>query len=195
MARKKKTAALMVDEKKGHLFFGDNLRLLMLRPIDLIEFSEFAGANAEDITMWVGKTVGKYFMEKLYPDEEWTGVALSQKKEVLQYVLETLTNLGYGELTLKVNKANIQISVYEPLSEPEKDNIMAKNICTLYNGIFSGVLEGLDVDVDGQEIKCFLLGDEACIFKFDLLIDEFEEDDIDADEQQKSGVSGFLGTL
>ncbi|MHA1149851.1 MAG: hypothetical protein ACTSR8_16570 [Promethearchaeota archaeon] len=195
MARKKKSAAIMIDEKKGHLYLGNNLRLLMLRPIDLIEFAEFAGANAEDITIWVGKTVGKYFVEKLYVDEDWTGVALSQKKEIMNAVLETLEQLGYGVITSKTAKDHILIAVGNPLSEPEKDNIMAKNICTLYKGIFNGVLEALDIDVEGQEIKCFLLGDEACVFKYDMLIDEFEDADVDPDEVEKAGVSGFLGTL
>ena len=62
--RSKKQAQISVDEKKGHLFLAGakkDLRLLMLRPIELIEFCEFAGANSEDIIIWVyyGSNFGK----------------------------------------------------------------------------------------------------------------------------------------
>ena len=41
--RSKKEMAINIEEKKGHLFLGnEELRLLILRPIDLIEFAEFA---------------------------------------------------------------------------------------------------------------------------------------------------------
>ncbi|MHA1292571.1 MAG: hypothetical protein ACTSQJ_07895, partial [Promethearchaeota archaeon] len=108
--RSKKHVQVMVDEKKGHLFLGDkDLRLLMLRPIDLIEFSEFAGANADDIVIWVGKTIGKYFCEKIFHDEDWTDVALSVKKKVILTILENLEQLGYGILTGTFQKDNIII--------------------------------------------------------------------------------------
>ncbi|TFF95479.1 MAG: hypothetical protein EU544_02680, partial [Promethearchaeota archaeon] len=95
--RSKKQAQINVDEKKGHLFFADkDLRLLMLRPIELIEFCEFAGANADDIIIWVGKTIGKYFVENMYPEEEWTGVNLSEKKSIINAILMNLMELGYG---------------------------------------------------------------------------------------------------
>ncbi|MHA1274060.1 MAG: V4R domain-containing protein [Promethearchaeota archaeon] len=197
--RSKKPAQISIDEKKGHLFLSGakkELRLLMLRPIDLIEFAEFAGANAEDIIIWVGKTVGKYFVENTYPDEDWSGVDLSSKKVVMNNIIDNLIYLGYGQIESKVNKDNILIAVYNPLSEAEKDNIMAKNLCLLYQGIFNGILEALEIDVEGQEIKCYLVGDEACVFKYDLLIDEFDEKDIDPDKQEgKSKVSNFLSTL
>jgi len=194
--RSKKQAQINVDEKKGHLFFADkDLRLLMLRPIELIEFCEFAGANADDIIIWVGKTIGKYFVENMYPEEEWTGVNLSEKKSVITAILMNLMELGYGLIHSKFQKDHILVAVDEPISEDEKENIMAKNICLLYQGIFHGVLENLDIDVEGQEIHCYLLGDEACVFKYDLLLDEFDEDSIDEEPEQKTGVSNFLGTL
>ncbi|MFX1490411.1 MAG: hypothetical protein ACFFBI_14765 [Promethearchaeota archaeon] len=46
--RLKKDLQINIDEKTGQLFFGDkkkDLKLLMLRPIDIIEFSEFAGTK------------------------------------------------------------------------------------------------------------------------------------------------------
>lgn len=193
--RSKKGSQIFVDEKKGHLFFGErDLRLLMLRPIELIEFSEFAGGNAEDILQWVGKTIGKYFLEKVFHDEDWTGVDLSVKKKVINQILEDLESLGYGVLTSVFKKDRILISAYEPLSEDERDNIMAKNICLLYEGIFNGLLEALEIDVDSHEIKCYLKGEDACTFEFELLIDEFDDKDVD-DEPSATPISDFLGNF
>ncbi|MFX1385365.1 MAG: hypothetical protein ACFFBP_23355, partial [Promethearchaeota archaeon] len=90
-------------------------------------------------------------------------------------------HLGYGNLTSQFLKDKILISVEDPISEEEKDNIMAKNICILYQGIFNGVLEQLEIEVDGEEVQCFLKNEKACIFKFDLLVDEFSTKDIDYD--------------
>ena len=103
--KQKKKDVLMVDEKKGHLFYGDSkrdLKLLMLRPIELIEFSEFAGSSSDDILLWVGKTISKYFFEKLAPGEDWTGVDMKSKKEAFNAILEHLEGLGYGMLTSKI---------------------------------------------------------------------------------------------
>ena len=77
--KSKKDDQINIEERIGHLFLGEkDLRLLMLRPIDLIEFSEFAGANSEDIVIWVGKTLAKYFIDKL-----WLGfVSLHKSKNL-----------------------------------------------------------------------------------------------------------------
>jgi len=193
--RSKKSSQINVDEKKGHLFFGDkDLRLLMLRPIELIEFSEFAGANAEDILQWVGKTIGKYFLEHIFHDEDWTGVDLSIKKKVINRILEDLESLGYGVLSSIFKKDRIFITALEPLSEDERENIMARNICLLYEGIFNGLLEGLEIDADSQEVKCYLKGDDGCTFEFELLIDEFDDKDID-ETPSETPISDFLGTF
>jgi len=190
--KSKKDDIINIDESLGHLFLGEkDLRLLMLRPIDLIEFSEFAGANSEDIVIWVGKTLAKYFLEKLFPNEKWSNEALSIKKEVILSILETFEHLGYGSLTSQFLKDKILISVENPISEEEKDNIMAKNICILYQGIFNGVLEQLEIEVDGEEVQCFLKGDRACIFKFNLLVDEFSPKDIDS-EVKSSPIATYM---
>ena len=180
LKKSKKDDLINVDDSLGHLFLGEkDLRLLMLRPIDLIEFSEFAGANSEDIVILVGKTLAKYFLEKLFPNENWANETMTVKKEVILSVLETFEHLGYGILTSLFLKDKIMISVEEPISDEEKDNIMAKNICILYQGIFNGVLEQLEIEVDGEEVQCFLKDDEACIFRFDMLVDEFSSKDTD----------------
>ena len=163
----------------------------MLRPIDLIEFSEFAGANSEDIVIWVGKTLAKYFIDKLSPDENWGAETLSTKKEVIVNVLESFEHLGYGILTSAFLKDKILISVENPISQEEKENIMAKNICILYQGIFNGVLEQIGIDADGEEVQCFLKDYKSCIFKYDLLVDAFSGRDIDSDV--KSGpISNYM---
>ncbi|TFG02554.1 MAG: hypothetical protein EU540_01290 [Promethearchaeota archaeon] len=190
--KSKKEEQITIEENLGHLFFRDiDLRLLMLRPIDLIEFSEFAGANSEDIVIWVGKTVAKYFIEKLYGEANWSEETLSNKKEAIVNVLDAFEHLGYGILTSAFLKDKIFISVENPISQEEKDNIMAKNICILYQGIFNGVLEQIGIDADGEEVQCFLKDDEADIFKYDLLIDEFDAKDIDS-EINSGPISNYM---
>jgi len=71
---------------------------------------------------------------------------------------------------------------------------MAKNICVLYQGIFTGFFESLNMDVDGEETECCLLESDKCVFKYDLLVDEFEDEDVDPDETDES-ISDFLSTL
>ncbi len=186
---------IVVDEKTGQLYIGNkDLRLLMLRPIEIIEFTEFAGTNAEDIILWVGKTIAKYFIEKLFPGENLSNEDLSTKKEVVLSVLETFEHLGYGILEAIFRKKEIYIHVHEPVISDEKENIMAKNVCLLYQGIFSGILEQLELDVEGEEVKCTLLGDEHCIFKYSLLTSEFGDEDIDPLEGE-GHISDFLKSL
>jgi len=195
LKKSKKDDQIVIDEKKGQLYIGDkDLRLLMLRPIDLIEFTEFAGTNAEDIIIWVGKSLSKYFIENLLPEKDLSLEDLSTKKIIFINVLETFEHLGYGILNSKFKKDNILVSVENPLSSEDKDNIMSKNICFLYQGLFNGVLEQLGIEAEGKEIKCYLLGDEACVFQFDLLINEFSEEDIDKEEEAPD-VANFLSSL
>ncbi|MHA1293821.1 MAG: V4R domain-containing protein, partial [Promethearchaeota archaeon] len=80
------------------------------------------------------------------------------------------------------------------LSTDERENIMAKSICLLYKGIFNGILDALEIDAEGEEIKCYLLGDDACVFKYELLVDEFEDADIDKEIEGKP-ISEFLSSL
>lgn len=192
---KKVKFEISIDEKRGHLYLGEGgPRLLMLRPIDLIEFAEFAGVNAIETLNWCGKTLGKYIVEKLTPEEKWDSVDLSAKKKVILAVLEILEQLGYGSLSAVFSKDNIQIHVDEPLSMDEKENIMAKNICNIYQGVFNGLLEALKIDADAEEIKCILTGGDSCVFKYQLLVDEFKEEDIDK-EGKPAKVADFLSSL
>jgi len=181
--RTKKDIAINVDEKLGQLFLGNkDLRVLMLRPIDLIEFAEFAGSSAEDILLWTGKSIGKHLSTQLITDVSWENEPLSIKKKALRGILDTLEHLGFGILRLKVNRDNVEIHVHEPLSDPERENIMAKNICRIYQGVFHGLFENMDMDVDAEEIKCCLLDDDTCVFKYTLMDGEFEDVDIDPED-------------
>ncbi|MFW9827507.1 MAG: V4R domain-containing protein [Candidatus Thorarchaeota archaeon] len=192
--RLKKELQVMIDEKLGHLFFGDkkkDLRLLMLRPIDLIEFSEFAGTNADDILIWVGKTLGRSYMDKFFYNKDWSTESMATKKEVILGNLEALELWGFGEFTASFKKNYLLIKVLESLALEETDNIMAKNLCLLYQGIFTGMFDALKIDVQIEEIECVLLGGEYCVFKFDLIGEEFDEHLIDSEET----VSEFLSTL
>lgn len=187
--------AINIEEKKGHLFLGPgDLRLLILRPIDLIEFAEFAGASAEDILIWVGKSIGKHLSTQLMPDEEKTIQPLSHKKQIFLSLLDTLQQLGYGILVARFQKDHVLITVADSLASNEKENIMAKNICLLYQGIFSGFFESLNIDADGDETECCLIESNKCVFKYDLLVDEFADEDIDPEDADES-ISDFLSTL
>ena len=194
--RLKKDLQIQIDEKLGQLFLGDkkkDLRLLMLRPIDLIEFTEFAGAGSDDILIWVGKTLGRAYMEKFFYNKDWSSETMATRKEVLLGNLEALELMGFGELTAVFKKKFILFSVSESLASEEKDNIMAKNLCLIYQGLFSGFLETLLIDADGEEIQCILLGNERCIYKFDFIAEELEDRLVDKDS--KENISGSLSTL
>ena len=194
--RLKKELQVMIDEKLGQLFFGEkkkDLRLLMLRPIDLIEFSEFAGTNADDILVWVGKTLGRAYMEKFFYNKDWSTVPMATRKEVALGNLESLELMGFGGVTGVFKKNHILFKVSDSLASEEKENIMAKNLCLLYQGLFSGMLETLQIDADGEEIECVLLGNEQCVFKFDFIAEELEDRLVDEDSEET--VSEFLSTL
>lgn len=194
--RLRKDLNIMIDEKMGQLFFGEkkkDLKMLMLRPIDIIEFSEFAGTNADDILIWVGKTLGRNIMEKFFYSKDWSTETMATKKGVVLGSLEALELMGYGQMKGLFKKDHILIDIEESLSCEEKDNIMAKNLCLLYLGIFNGLFEVLQLDVNGEEIGCVLVGDDKCTYKFDFIGEEI--DDSLVDEISKETVSDFLSTL
>lgn len=195
--RFKKESQIMIEEKLGQLFFGEkknDVRLLMLRPIDLIEFTEFAGTNADDILIWVGKTLGRTFMEKFFSNKDWGAEKMLTKKNVFLSILEAMELMGYGQIRALFRKTQILISVNNSLASQEKENIMAKNICLLYLGIFQGVLETLKIDVDGQEVECVLVGADKCTYQFDIIGEELDSSIADP-EPSEEVVSDFLSTL
>lgn len=195
--RLKKELQINIEEKEGQLFFGEkvkDMRLVMLRPNEIMEFCEFAGTNADDILIWTGKSLGKIFMEKFFSNKDWTNEIMATKKEVVFGTLEALMLMGYGGLACMFKKDHIIINAYESLAVQEKENIMAKNVCLLYLGIFNGILEELGLDVDGKEVECVLTGGKKCSFKFDLLTEEIEDRLVDADISDAT-VSEFLSSL
>ncbi|MFX1356574.1 MAG: hypothetical protein ACFFA8_04745 [Promethearchaeota archaeon] len=195
--RLKKDLGINIEEKDGQLFFGDKgkeMRLVMLRPNEIMEFCEFAGTNADDILIWVGKTLGKSFMEKYFSKKDWSSETLSTKKEVIFGILEALMLMGYGAITGLFKKDHILINVYESLATEEKENIMAKNLCFVYLGIFNGVIEALGIDVDGSEVECILTGGDKCSFKFDFIGEEIDDSLVD-EEMSDEAVSEFLASL
>jgi len=195
--RLKKDLQINVEEKEGQLFLGEkdkDMRLVMLRPNEIMEFCEFAGTNAEDILIWVGKSLGKIFMEKFFYDKDWTSEKMAVKKEVIFGTLEVLMLMGYGGLTGMFKKDHVIINVYDSLATQEKGNIMAKNLCLLYIGIFNSIFDVLGLDVDGEEVECVLTGGDKCSYKFSLLGDEFDDSLID-DEMSDVAVSDFLAFL
>lgn len=193
----KKELQIIVDENKGQLFLGDakkELRLLMLRPIDLIEFLELAGTGAVDIISWAGKRIGQEFIVKFFYHKDWREADLSAKKQVILGVLEGFGLLGFGILKGIFKEDHILISVFESLAKEEKKNLMAKNLCHLYEGLLSGVVEALGIEAECEEIECILLGDDKCTYKFTLFEQRFSEEDIDEDVKDEA-VSDFLSTL
>ncbi|MBY8987641.1 MAG: hypothetical protein KGD61_04245, partial [Candidatus Lokiarchaeota archaeon] len=110
--RLKKELQINIEDKEGQLFLGEKnkeMRLIMLRPNEIMEFCEFAGTNAEDILIWVGKSLGKIFMEKFFYNKEWSSEAMVTKKEVILGTLEVLMLMGYGVLTGMFKKDHIII--------------------------------------------------------------------------------------
>jgi len=195
--RLKKELHINIEEKEGQLYLGDkskDMRLVMLRPNEIMEFCEFAGTNAEDILIWVGKSLGKIFMEKFFSNKDWSSEVMATKKEVVLGTLEVMMLMGYGMLTGIFKKDHIIINVYESLATQEKGNIMAKNLCLLYLGIFNSFFDVLGIDVDGEEVECILTGGEKCSYKFDLLVDEVDNNLVDADMSDLA-VSDFLASL
>ena len=195
--RLKKELQINIEDKEGQLFLGDknkDLRLVMLRPNEIMEFCEFAGTNAEDILIWVGKSLGKIFMEKFFSNKDWSNEIIATKKEVVLGTLEVMMLMGYGMLTGIFKKDHIIINVYESLATQEKGNIMAKNLCLLYLGIFNSFFDVLGIDVDGEEVECVLTGRDKCSYKFDLLIDKIDDSLVD-DDMSDLAVSDFLASL
>jgi predicted hydrocarbon binding protein len=195
--RLKKELQINIEEKEGQLFLGEKdkeMRLVMLRPNEIMEFCEFAGTNAEDILIWVGKSLGKIFMEKFFSSKDWSSEVMATKKEVVLGTLEVMMLMGYGVLTGMFKKDHIIINVYESLATQEKGNIMAKNLCLLYLGIFNSFFDILGIDVDGEEVECVLTGGDKCSYKFDLLVDEIDKNLIDSDISEVA-VSDFLSSL
>ena len=195
--RLKKELQINIEEKEGHLFLGEKskeMRLVMLRPNEIMEFCEFAGTNAEDILIWVGKSLGKIFLEKFFSNKDWSDVPLTTKKEVVLGTLEALTLMGYGGLTGMFKKDHIIINVYDSLATQEIGNILAKNLCLLYLGIFNSIFDILEIEVDGSEVECVLTGGEKCSYKFDLLSVEIDDALIDV-HLSDAAVSDFLASL
>ncbi|MFX1493610.1 MAG: V4R domain-containing protein [Promethearchaeota archaeon] len=195
--RLKKELQINIEDKDGHLFLGEkrkDIRLVMLRPNEILEFAEFAGANADDILIWVGKTLGKSLMEKYFYEKDWSTENMATKKEVVLGVLESLILMGYGALTGTFKKDHVIVNVYESLASEEKENIMAKNLCLLYLGIFNGIFEVLGIDVEGKEVECILTGGDKCSFKFDFIGEEIDEKLVD-EELSDQAVSDFLASL
>lgn len=195
--RLKKELHINIEEKEGQLYLGDknkDMRLVMLRPNEIMEFCEFAGTNAEDILIWVGKSLGKIFMEKFFSNKDWSSEVMATKKEVVLGTLEVMMLMGYGMLTGIFKKDHIIINVYESLATQEKGNLMAKNLCLLYLGIFNSFFDVLGIDVDGEEVECVLTGGDKCSYKFNLLVDEIEKNLVDAD-MSALAASDFLASL
>ena len=195
--RLKKELQINIEEKEGQLFLGEkkkDMRLVLLRPNEIMEFCEFAGTNAEDILSSVGKSLGKIFIEKFFYNKDWSSETSAAKKEVVFGTLEVLMLMGYGGLTGTFKKDHIIINVYDSLANQEKGNIMAKNLCLLYLGIFNSVFEVLGIDVDGEEVECILTGGDKCSYKFDLIGEEFDDNLVDEDISDVA-VSEFLSSL
>ncbi len=195
--RLKKELQINIEEKEGQLFLGEkdkDMRLVMLRPNEIMEFCEFAGTNAEDILIWVGKSLGKIFLEKFTDNKDWSNNTMETKKEVVLGTLEILMFMGYGGLTGSFRKDHIIINVYDSLASQEIGNILAKNLCLLYLGIFTSIFDVLGIDVDGSEEECVLTGGEKCSYKFILLSEEIDNKLID-EQLSDAAVSDFLASL
>ncbi|TFF99406.1 MAG: hypothetical protein EU541_05005 [Promethearchaeota archaeon] len=195
---RRESTEIQIDESKGHLFLGNpdkDIKLLMIRPIDILEFCEFAGTNADDIIIWTGKTIGKELTGKYFYEKTWEDIDLATRKETFKGVLEGLVYLGFGFVNATFRKDHILVNFYNPLSQEESENIMAKNLCLMNQGIIAGILEVLGFEVEeSKEVECVLLEGERCQFKFTLFDTEFPEELID-EEKEPEAISDFLTSL
>ncbi len=167
--RSKKIEIAEVDEETGHIYLKNSkLPLLMLRPEELIEFGELAGSEAEDILLWVGKSIGKTIFKEIIGDQDLSDAKIRVKMNATSTILDRLQNLGFGVMVLNHDKEKIIIDIANPLAKDYVDNIMAKNICILYSGIFSGFMEEMGIDSEVEEVNCVLKGADMCSFKFEL---------------------------
>ena len=130
----------------------------------------------------------------MFTKKDWTSESFLTRKEVFLGVLEAMDLMGYGEFNTLFKRDSLLISVDGPLAIEEKENIMAKNLCLIYLGLFSGALETLKFDVEGEEIECVLLGAEKCVYKFNLIGGVFDSSIVDP-EPSTEAVSDFLSTL
>ena len=131
--------------------------------------------------------------EKFFYSKDWSSESMATRKEVFLGALEALELMGYGQILGKFRKDHILITVEESLAWEESDNIMAKNLCLLYQGMFNGLFDILQMDVDGQEIGCVLLEEEKCTYKFDFIGGELDASLVD--EESQENVSDFLSNL
>ena len=138
--------------------------------------------------VWGANRTFGVFLEPMLREFGWTRAATSGAFTLVMVLM------GYGVLTGTFKKDHIIINVYESLATQEKANIMAKNLCLLYLGIFNSAFDVLGIDVDGEEVECILTGGDKCSYKFDLLVDEIEDSLLD-DEMSDLAVSGFLASL
>jgi len=167
--RVKKVEDVVLDEEKSHIYLKDTkLPLLMIRPDELIELGEFAGSESVDILVWVGKSIGKSIAKEFTRKTAVETLKLRDKIKMISSILEKLQSLGYGTMVLNYGKNDITFNIGNPLTKEYIDNIMAKNICIIYNGLFNGILEEFGINNEGREINCILEGDDLCSFKFEL---------------------------
>lgn len=167
--RAKKVESAEMEEDTFHLFLkSSKLPLLMIRPEELIEFGEFAGSEAEDILLWVGKSIGQTIFKEIIGEQDVTDAKLQVKMNIITTILDKLQSLGFGVMVLNHDKDKIIIDVANPLAKGHLDNIMARNICIIYSGMFNGMMDKVGIDSESDEINCVLRGAELCSFKFEL---------------------------
>jgi predicted hydrocarbon binding protein len=167
--RVKKVENVVLDDEKSHIYLKEtDVPLLLIRPEELIEFGELAGSESEDILLWVGKSIGKSIFKGIYKGKDIEGLKFRDKMKIVNFLLETLQGLGFGITVLNYEKDNLVIDVSNSIAQEHTENIMAKNVCIIYNGIFTGMLEEVGIDSEGREINCILKGAEMCSFKFEF---------------------------
>ncbi len=152
------------DLKNSHLTIKDqDFPLVILRPDDLVQLGALVASGSEDILIWTGKNIGKKITNTLQN-------VMKKKKsrdKLIEFVLDALSNLGFGEFDLKYSKGKEAIiMVNNPISTTIKDKQDANVLCNLYNGIFMGMLNGTGLQVEGEEIECVLKGAKQCVYKY-----------------------------
>ena len=156
-----------VDQNKFHIYLkGTNVKLVLLRPYDLVQLGALVGSGSEDILIWTGKIIGKNLCQAIQDSSKE-----KKREKLLGSVLETLSSMGFGRFSMSYKEGkNATIKVSDPISSAIKDKGDAKVLCDLYNGLFNGMFTATGIDVEGNEKECILKGNPNCIFEY-----QFEE--------------------
>ncbi len=134
---------------------GNNVPVVLWRLIRLVGLYNILGEEAQTVSYFTGKNIGKMFETKN-----------------LDELCQQLTDLKIGKLDFSVNADLIQISIRECLTCAGITPPLGKPICHLEAGLVAGALENIYAGkkISSNETKCIGgLGDEFCLIECKII--------------------------